>query len=582
MATHATNKAGKTYPIQHYVKIMLFISFSALILDFAISFATITIVKQQSSRYVRDTAELYINRINKDFNYMNHFMGWTLANDENVEKMSALAVSDYAFIKANRNLYKRFAELQKFYGEDYNFFLYLNQPNALLNSAPMNLSYPQYQSLKRQIELYVQDKNLYEKFYSRWSTLNLNGTYYVLNIVPYHDSYMICLIAADDLIEPLRQINLGEHGLASLVGEDGVTVTSPNPTRGDEGSSDSKLSLLLDLLQTRTTVDAPFTNASFHVNLVIQFGAFEKIMIAQLLVVLLAVIIACNLCFILLYFKKKVLAPIKNFSYNLTCWTEEGEPIDMEHSKIIELEKANKQFLHLVRQIKAYKIDIYERELEKQRIALNYMKLQIKPHFFLNCLTNIYSMAQMQMHAEIEQMALSTSRYFRYIFQHEQDFVRLADELEHVRIYLDIQKHRYRDAFVYRIEQDDLAAGARIPPLVLQTFIENAIKYAVSREQEVQIRVRVERGHAEGEPCTVIRITDTGPGFSPEVLERLNEGRPLDQTLGTQIGIMNTVHRLEYLYRKQASVQFCNIAGGGASVTLTIPDPPHETYERSA
>ncbi|MFC4104117.1 sensor histidine kinase [Paenibacillus xanthanilyticus] len=582
MANHAK---GKTYPIQHYVKIMLFISFSALILDFAISFATITIVKQQSSRYLRDTADLYINRINKDFNYINHFMGWTLANDENVETMSALDANDYAFIKANRNLYKRFTELQKFYGEDYHFFLYLDQQNKLLNSAPITMTYPQYQSLKRQIEIYVQDKNLYEKFYSRWSTLNLNGTYYVLNIVPYHNSYMICLIAANELIEPLRQINLGEHGLASLVGEQGEFVTSPSMAHGDDednGDADSKPSFLLDILQTRTTVDAEFTNASFHVNLVIQFGAFEKIMIAQLLVVLLAVIIACNLCFILLYFKNKVLGPIKNFSYNLTCWTEDGEPIDMEHSKIIELEKANKQFLHLVRQIKAYKIDIYERELEKQRIALNYMKLQIKPHFFLNCLTTIYSMAQMQMHAEIERMTLSTSRYFRYIFQNEQDFVRLADELEHVRIYLEIQKHRYRDAFVYRIEQDDGAEGARIPPLVLQTFIENAIKYAVSREQEVQIRVQVERSRAEGEACTVIRITDTGPGFSPEVLEKLNEGQPLDQTLGTQIGIMNTVHRLEYLYRKQATVRFGNREGRGASVTLTIPDLPAEPQERSA
>lgn len=580
MARQAENKL---YPIQHYVKIILVISFSALILDFIISFASISIVKEQSARDLRDTAYLYINRINGDFAYINHFMGWTLANDENLKIMDTHGPDESEFLKANKTLYRRFVELQKSHGQAFNFFLFFNDKNLLLNCAPMGLTYKEYQDLQRKINLYIRDKIIYEKFYSQWSTVQLAGKNYIINIVPYNDSYSICLIAADDLILPLRQINLGENGYASLTDEDGALVTSPISNKGKllDVKPDARASFP-NFLQAKTTVNGAFTNASFHVKLIIQFGAFEKIMIAQLLIVLLAVIIACSLCFIMLYFKNKVLQPIKHFSYNLTFWTGDGEPIDIQSSKIFELEKANKQFLNLVKQIKAYKIDIYEREIEKQRIQLDYTKLQIKPHFFLNCLTTIHSMAQMGMDDEIQQMALSTSAYFRYIFQNGQDFVRMEDEIEHVRIYLEIQQSRYRDSFVYRIDQPAWMREALIPPLVLQTFIENAIKYAVSRENETLISLAVSREEANGETATVIRISDTGPGFAPDVLGKLQDGQPLDQRNGTQIGIMNTVQRLAYLYGDQARIRFSNGAGGGACIEIRLPEPPANSTGRGA
>lgn len=568
---------NKMYSIKHYVKMLLLISFITLILDLIISFASIALVQQQSARYLQDAADLYINRINNNFSYLNHFMGWTLANDEDVEVMTSTVDSNDAdFIKAQRNLYKRFSELQKSFGREYNFFIYLRNKNFLLNSAPMNLSFPEYQALKKQITDYAEEKIIYEKFYSQWTTIDLHNRYYIINIVPYYDSYMISLISADDLIRPLREINLGGNGFVSLMNEKGERVTRPVSNNGKLLLDDPDKSSLLDRLHIGTTVNRAFSNASFYVKLVIQFGAFEKIMIAQLLVVLLAVIIACNLCFIMLYFQKKVLKPIKNFSNNLAILTNDGEPIDFKSSKMIELEKANRQFIDLVTQIKQIKIDLYERELEKQKIQLDYMKLQIKPHFFLNCLTTIYSMAQMQMHAEIQNMTLSISKYFRYIFQNGQHFVRLEDEIEHVRTYLEIQKQRYRNAFDYRIEQAERTADVRIPPLVLQTFIENAMKYAVSREHEVQVVLTVTRQVVEDEEMTVIRISDTGPGFPPPVLDSLVNGQPLDQTEGTRIGIMNTIQRLEHLYHNKAQVRFSNREGGGACVVLYLPDHPED------
>ncbi|CAM4479959.1 histidine kinase [Paenibacillus phoenicis] len=569
----ANTAKNKPYPIRHYVNFMFLISFIILILDFVISLSAVSIVKQQSTRFLQDTADLYINRINHDFAYINHYTGWTLANDENLQAMNDHPMNSVEFFEGNENLHKRFNELQKNYGQEYNFFVYLKKQDFFLNCAPISIPYSDYLELKEQVIANVEaGRDVYEKIYSKWTPVEINGRHYITNIVPFHDSYMISLVSADQLIRPLRELNLGENGFVSLVDNRSQVLTSPISNNGALLDDDRRPSFFQNLFKGGTTVNGEFTNASFHVKLVIQFGTFEKIMIAQLLILLLAVMITCSLGFILIYFRNKVLLPIKSFSYNLAFWTEEGEPLAFESSKIIELERANKQFMNLVDQIKKFKIDLYERELEKQRIQLDYMKLQINPHFFLNCLTNIYSMAQMQLYQEIEQMALSTSRYFRYIFQNDGDFVKLRDEIEHVRIYLDIQKHRYPDALVYRIDVEEmLAAEIQIPPLVLQTFVENAVKYAVSRISQVHIELAVRLEREDGEERMTIRITDTGPGFPPEILECLQNGRPLDQSAGNHIGIMNTLQRLASLYNGDAAVSFSNREDGGACVILSLP-----------
>ncbi|SHN56142.1 MULTISPECIES: sensor histidine kinase [unclassified Paenibacillus] len=556
----------KPYPIRHYIRMMFVISFVVLILDLVISIASISMVKQQSTQYLQDAADLYINRINHDFAYINHFMGWTLANDENLDNMNTYGVNSIPFLKANEKLHLLFAELQRNYGQSYNFFYYLENSEYFLNCAPISISYSDYSEVKKQIITLTRDKGVYEKFYSHWTPIHVNGTSYLINIVPYYNRYLIALISADELIAPLQQINLGANGYASLVDENGVQLSGP---AGGDHIPEVRHSFL-DLFQSHNIVSSDFSNAAFSVRMAIKFGAFEKIMVAQLLIMLLFLIVTSTLSAIIMFFRRNLLVPIQRFSKNLARINEGDEATDFKSSRIMELEQVNAQFKELVAQIKRFKIDRYEQELEKQKIRLDYMKLQIKPHFFLNCLTSMYSMAQMQMYEEIESMALATSRYFRYIFQSGENFVLLKDEIEHVRTFLDIQKSRYRDAFSYRIEHPDVITGIAVPPLVIQTFIENAVKYGVSRDRELCITLSVTEQRQENGDHVLIRISDTGPGFSPDVLDALMRGEALEQTGGNRIGIMNTIQRLELLYRDEANITFANDASG-ARITLSLP-----------
>ncbi|MFB8374045.1 cache domain-containing sensor histidine kinase [Paenibacillus taichungensis] len=571
----------KPYPIRHYIRMMFVISFVVLILDLVISIASISMVKQQSTQYLQDAADLYINRINHDFAYINHFMGWTLANDENLDNMNTYGVNSIPFLKANEKLHLLFAELQRNYGQSYNFFYYLENSEYFLNCAPISISYSDYSEVKKQIITLTRDKGVYEKFYSHWTPIHVNGTSYLINIVPYYNRYLVALISADELIAPLQQINLGANGYASLVDENGVQLSGP---AGGDHIPEERHSFL-DLFQSHNIVSSDFSNAAFSVHMAIKFGAFEKIMVAQLLIMLLFLIITSTLSAIIMFFRRNLLVPIQRFSKNLARINEGDEATDFKSSRIMELEQVNAQFKELVSQIKRFKIDRYEQELEKQKIRLDYMKLQIKPHFFLNCLTSMYSMAQMQMYEEIESMALATSRYFRYIFQSGENFVLLENEIEHVRTFLDIQKSRYRDAFSYRIEQPEVITGIAVPPLVIQTFIENAVKYGVSRDRELCITLSVTEQRQESGDHVLIQISDTGPGFSPDVLDALVRGEALEQTGGNRIGIMNTIQRLELLYRDEANITFANDASG-ALITLSLPkmilnsDTPGEVTNR--
>lgn len=346
---------------------MLFILFSVLVVDCFISFVAISMVKQQTTRYLQDTANMYINRINLDFSNINRYMGWTLANDEIVKTLNQHYPSDNEFLKANSELYKRFSELQKNYENDYNFFIYLKDQQYFLNSAPTNLIYPDYLELKKQILFNVQDESTLEKYYSKWSPILLNDKYFIINIVPYYESYLICLISTDNLISPLQQMDLGGDGFVSLIDHNGGVLDHPGSANDNISQSDEEKASFLGLFQTRTTFSEPFANAAFGVKILIKFGAFEKIMIAQLLIMLLAAIVACALCGIMVYFNILILRPLKNFSYSLTQFNEDSKPLDLKMNKIVELEYANKLFKNLLEQIRIFKIDMYENELEKQK-----------------------------------------------------------------------------------------------------------------------------------------------------------------------------------------------------------------------
>ena len=198
---------------------------------------------------------------------------------------------------------------------------------------------------------------------------------------------------------------------------------------------------------------------------------------------------------------------------------------------------------------------------------LDNLRLQVNPHMLLNSLNTIYSLAQMKKYEVIQEYALHLVDYFRYALRRNDNLVTLRQELEVVRTYIEIQKIRYPGAlsFVYTIEME--CGDALVPPLLIQNFIENCVKYAVKPGRITEILLNVRRLGNRME----ITVTDTGSGMKTEVLEQLRAGDPYIDSLGQKhIGIWNCRRRIEVFYHEQARIEI-ESGANGTQVQVNVP-----------
>jgi two-component system sensor histidine kinase YesM len=246
-----------------------------------------------------------------------------------------------------------------------------------------------------------------------------------------------------------------------------------------------------------------------------------------------------------------------------------GTFIPQSHSSH-EFEVMNKTFNSMASEIKELKINVYEEQLNSQKAELRHLQLQINPHFFLNSLNIIYTLAQVKQYNLIQEMALCLVHYFRYMFRSNSDFVLLDEEIEHTQNYLKIQVMRFPDNLTYDITIPDNLKKCAVPPLLIQTFVENTIKHAVTMDGSIHISINVQLSELDPEHLQ-IRIHDTGKGFSEEILQQLQSEKGIYKEEGKHIGIWNVQRRLRLLYEKQATIVFSNSMEGGANVDIQFP-----------
>lgn len=237
--------------------------------------------------------------------------------------------------------------------------------------------------------------------------------------------------------------------------------------------------------------------------------------------------------------------------------------------KIKEFQEVNVTFNQMMIEIKNLKIESWERRLQKNRAELQYLQLQIKPHFFLNCLKNIYGMAELKRYEKIQDMIIQISSYLRYFFKDNMSLVTIGDEINHVKNYISLQKYSLEQDVECDFEIEEQLKECIIPVLLIQPFVENAFKYGRKTNQTLKITIRIFELIMEEENLLDIIITDNGNGFSREVLEQLNAQTPYQYT-ENNVGIANICQRLFLIYGEKAILQ-CNNLEKGAQCEMILP-----------
>lgn len=165
------------------------------------------------------------------------------------------------------------------------------------------------------------------------------------------------------------------------------------------------------------------------------------------------------------------------------------------------------------------------------------------------------------------------SEYIRYNYRDSGKERNLQEELEHVKKYVELQKLRYgEDAFRFEVIEDAQVGESHIPSLVLQTLVENSVVHAVSLDRMVEISVYITSEVYEDGKYLYLCVSDTGKGFSPEIMEAIEKDLPIVYNGRKHVGLQNIKRRLMLLYGERASMTIQNMGENyGAIVEIRIP-----------
>ena len=234
----------------------------------------------------------------------------------------------------------------------------------------------------------------------------------------------------------------------------------------------------------------------------------------------------------------------------------------------IEFQKVDETFRSTLEEIRSLKVESYEKELKIKSTLLQYYQIQIRPHFFLNCLKNIYGMVEEKNYNKIQQIILYLSKHLRYMLQEKNMMVSIEEELQYVKNYISIQQMSMKYPPECTIDVDASIMGFKIPPISLLTFVENTIKYGFLPDENIRINIRINALANEDEELVHIRIMDNGIGFSQEMLELYNYMEE-DNTIENRIGIYNVIQRFRLSFGKEnVAFAFMNIDGAVVEIYI--------------
>ena len=231
-----------------------------------------------------------------------------------------------------------------------------------------------------------------------------------------------------------------------------------------------------------------------------------------------------------------------------------------------EFEGMRNSFNNMASEIETLKIQKYEEQLEREKMMLQNLLLQIRPHFLLNFFNQIFSMAELKDYDGIKKSSLYLSRFFRYLFRSDR-IATLRSELALVDAYLELMEERFTDCFTVTRDIDEDLLETRVPPLIVQNFVENIFKYAISDSNLVEITLRLKKENN----YTVMTIADDGPGMEEEMLEKIRAFRPIEKADGTHIGIYNSLYRLRKLCGEDCLLDVQSVLTEGTTVRIMLP-----------
>ncbi len=222
----------------------------------------------------------------------------------------------------------------------------------------------------------------------------------------------------------------------------------------------------------------------------------------------------------------------------------------------------------MIDEIEKHKMVAYEKTIDSQKARMQYLSMQLKPHFYLNGLKTLNVLAMNNETAKIQDVIMHLSEHLRYVLSLEKELVPLQSEIDYVNNYAKLQQEMtdrpIRIEWQVSVERRDWM----VPCLCIQTFVENSFKYAKLGNSmlELIIYISINELNTEEGVFLDLYIRDNGDGYADEILDIINN-EPTEG--GEHVGINNLKRRCKLIYDSGFECVFMN--DNGAVSNLFLP-----------
>jgi len=258
-----------------------------------------------------------------------------------------------------------------------------------------------------------------------------------------------------------------------------------------------------------------------------------------------------------------------------------------------EIGELGMNFNKMITEINTLISKVYQAEIVKRELEYKALQAQINPHFLYNTLDSINWIAKRNNINEISTMVIALGDLMRISINQDKDFITIGEEMKYIEDYLTIQKIRYRDKFTVNINVEPGILNKRIPKLVVQPVVENAIVHGI--EKKIGKGSLAIRGNIDNDSL-FFQVTDDGIGMketelrclqrklnaanseAPDIndsangIEQVNVSDSSNYLKGhTGMGIINVNSRIKMLYGHRYGLSIDSSKDFGTQVTITLP-----------
>jgi two-component system sensor histidine kinase YesM len=370
-------------------------------------------------------------------------------------------------------------------------------------------------------------------------------------------------------VDYLTNLDLGSRGYVFIVSVDGQVVYHPDASYfGDAKMAASLVEICelgegykseMGLMTFKTTIGhsdwimvglSSLDNLSF-----LRRQLVETVFFVSVALVLFGVFSA-------IYVAKKVTSPIKSLESAMREIDESWKHVNLPADATSEVLSLTKQYNLMLDHIKLLLDEVKTNQVKLRAFEIQSLQSQINPHFLYNTLDTIVWLAEFGETNKVVSVTQALAQLLRVTLKGDDGLIDFDEELNHVRAYLAIQEQRYEDALSYEITVDIQTQGFKVPKLILQPIVENAIYHGIREGSGVgRILIRA----FEMESVLSVEIVDNGRGF--EVGSREKDDRV---KLGG-VGISNVDQRLRLIFGSEYGLVVESELGKGTCVRYRIP-----------